>query len=61
MGDGPNVVAVQDLRLAIGRVARRLRQLYATEREGAANFIELGILVRLCPKTERCSGRRIRT
>lgn len=47
MSDGPGVVAAQDLRLAIGRVARRLRQLYATEREGAANFIELGILVRL--------------
>ena len=47
MGDGPDVVAAQDLRLAIGRVARRLRQLYATEREGAANSIELGILVRL--------------
>lgn len=47
MRDGPDVVAAQDLRLAIGRVARRLRQLYATEHEGAANFIELGILVRL--------------
>jgi DNA-binding MarR family transcriptional regulator len=47
MPDDPDVVAAQDLRLAIGRVARRLRRLYATEREGAANFIELGILVRL--------------
>ena len=47
MSDGPDVAAAQDLRLAIGRVARRLRQLYATEREAAANFIELGILVRL--------------
>jgi DNA-binding MarR family transcriptional regulator len=47
MSGGPDVVAAQDLRLAIGRVARRLRQLYATERESAANFIELGILVRL--------------
>jgi len=47
MSNGPDVAAAQDLRLAIGRVARRLRQLYATEREGAANFIELGILVRL--------------
>ena len=46
MDDSPDVIAAQDLRLAIGRVARRLRQLYATEREGA-NFIELGILVRL--------------
>jgi len=47
MADGPDVAAAQDLRLAIGRVARRLRQLYAAEPEGAANFIELGILVRL--------------
>jgi DNA-binding MarR family transcriptional regulator len=47
MADSPDVLAAQDLRLAIGRVARRLRQLYATERGGAANFIELGILVRL--------------
>jgi len=47
MGDGPDVIAAQDLRVAIGRVARRLRQLYATERESAASFIELGILVRL--------------
>ena len=47
MRDGPDVIAAQDLRLAIGRVARRLRQLYASEPEGAANFIELGILVRL--------------
>lgn len=47
MTDGPDVAAAQDLRLAIGRVARRLRQLYTTERGSAANFIELGILVRL--------------
>jgi DNA-binding MarR family transcriptional regulator len=47
MSDGRDVAAAQDLRLAIGRVARRLRQLYATERGSAANFIELGILVRL--------------
>jgi len=47
MSDGPDVVAAQELRVAIGRVARRLRQLYATERESAASFIELGILVRL--------------
>jgi len=47
MGDSPDVVAAQDLRVAIGRVARRLRQLYATERESAASFIELGILVHL--------------
>ena len=47
MDDGPDVVAAQDLRVAIGRVARRLRQLYATERESAASFIELGILVHL--------------
>lgn len=47
MGGDPDVAAAQDLRLAIGRVARRLRQLYATERNSAASFIELGILVRL--------------
>jgi DNA-binding MarR family transcriptional regulator len=47
MTDSPDVLAAQDLRLAIGRVARRLRQLYATGRDSAANFIELGILVRL--------------
>ena len=47
MVDGLNVATAQELRLAIGRVARRLRQLYATERDGAASFIELGILVRL--------------
>jgi len=47
MRDGSDVVAAQDLRLAIGRVARRLRQLYATERRSAASFIELGILVHL--------------
>ena len=47
MSVGPDVLAAQDLRVAIGRVARRLRQLYATERESAASFIELGILVHL--------------
>jgi DNA-binding MarR family transcriptional regulator len=47
MSDSPGVAAAQDLRVAIGRVARRLRQLYATERQGAASFIELGILVHL--------------
>jgi len=47
MSTGPDVAAAQELRVAIGRVARRLRQLYATERERAASFIELGILVRL--------------
>jgi DNA-binding MarR family transcriptional regulator len=47
MTTGPDVAAAQELRVAIGRVARRLRQLYATERERAASFIELGILVRL--------------
>lgn len=47
MKDGYDVIAAQDLRVAIGRVARRLRQLYATERQSAASFIELGILVHL--------------
>jgi DNA-binding MarR family transcriptional regulator len=47
MTEGSDIVAAQDLRVAIGRVARRLRQLYATERRSAASFIELGILVHL--------------
>ena len=47
MDASPEVTAAQELRVAIGRVARRLRQLYATEREQAASFIELGILVHL--------------
>jgi DNA-binding MarR family transcriptional regulator len=47
MGDGPDIAAAQDLRAAIGRVARRLRQLYATERESGTSFIELGVLVHL--------------
>jgi DNA-binding MarR family transcriptional regulator len=47
MTTGPDVAAAQELRVAIGRVARRLRQLYAAERGRAANFIELGILVHL--------------
>jgi DNA-binding MarR family transcriptional regulator len=47
MDGGQDVAAAQELRVAIGRVARRLRQLYATERDSAASFIELGILVRL--------------
>jgi DNA-binding MarR family transcriptional regulator len=47
VGDGQDVAAAQDLRAAIGRVARRLRQLYATERESATSFIELGVLVHL--------------
>jgi DNA-binding MarR family transcriptional regulator len=47
MVDRRDVEAAQDLRVAIGRVARRLRRLYAAERDGAASFIELAILVRL--------------
>jgi DNA-binding MarR family transcriptional regulator len=47
MAEGQDVAAAQELRLAIGRVARRLRQLYATDRGSAVSFIELGILVRL--------------
>jgi len=42
-----DVEAAQDLRVAIGRVARRLRRLYAAERDGATSFIELAILVHL--------------
>jgi DNA-binding MarR family transcriptional regulator len=41
------VAAGQELRVAIGRVARRLRQIYASESERAVNFIELAILVHL--------------
>ena len=42
-----DIEAAQDLRVAIGRVARRLRRLYATERDETASFIELAILVHL--------------
>jgi DNA-binding MarR family transcriptional regulator len=42
-----DVEAAQELRVAIGRVARRLRRLYATERDSAVSFIELAILVHL--------------
>jgi DNA-binding MarR family transcriptional regulator len=33
--------------MAVGRVARRLRQIYADERESAVSFIEISILVHL--------------
>jgi DNA-binding MarR family transcriptional regulator len=42
-----SVAAAQELRMAVGRVARRLRQLYADERESAVSFIEISILVHL--------------
>ena len=46
--DRRDLETAQDLRVAIGRVARGLRRLYAAERDdGAASFIELAILVRL--------------
>ena len=54
----PLWVAAQDLRVAIGRVARRLRQLYATERESAASFIELGIFVHLEREGPRARSRQ---
>lgn len=41
------VEAAQELRVAIGRVARRLRQLYANERGSGVSFIEIAILVHL--------------
>jgi DNA-binding MarR family transcriptional regulator len=41
------VVAAQEVRVAIGRVARRLRQIYALVREDAPSFTEIAILVRL--------------
>jgi len=47
MVDRRDLEAAQDLRVAIGRVARRLRQLYAAERDEGASFIELAILVHL--------------
>jgi DNA-binding MarR family transcriptional regulator len=47
MPDRGDVEAAQELRVAIGRVARRLRRLYATERDSAASFIELAVLVHL--------------
>jgi DNA-binding MarR family transcriptional regulator len=36
-----------DLRLAVGRLARRLRQLYALHRGGELTFTELAVLSRL--------------
>jgi DNA-binding MarR family transcriptional regulator len=36
-----------DLRLAVGRLARRLRQLYALHRGDQVSFIELAVLSRL--------------
>lgn len=47
MVDRGDLEAAQDLRVAIGRVARGLRRLYASERDEAVSFIELAILVRL--------------
>lgn len=41
------MAAAQELRVAVGRVARRLRQIYANERESAISFIEIAILVHL--------------
>jgi len=37
----------QDVRLAVGRLARRIRQIYSHDREGGATFTEAAILVRL--------------
>jgi DNA-binding MarR family transcriptional regulator len=47
-GDDDTVTNAQDLRVAIGRVARRMRQLYATNRAGStASFTEVAVLVHL--------------
>jgi DNA-binding MarR family transcriptional regulator len=44
--DDASTVA-QDLRLAVGRLARRLRQLYALQRGDQLSFTELAVLSRL--------------
>jgi DNA-binding MarR family transcriptional regulator len=48
MADETDMAArAQDLRLAVGRLARRIRQIYSLDREGGATFTEAAILVRL--------------
>jgi DNA-binding MarR family transcriptional regulator len=37
----------QVLRVGVGRVARRMRQLYASDRDGAPTFLEVAVLVHL--------------
>ena len=47
MSDDDAAKVAQDLRLAVGRVARRLRQLYAQHPGDQLSFIELAVLSRL--------------
>ncbi|SBT43565.1 MarR family winged helix-turn-helix transcriptional regulator [Micromonospora auratinigra] len=61
MSDG----VARDLRLVVGRLARRLRQLHAAEHEGdRTSFIELGVLTRLVREgpsspTRLAAGERV--
>ncbi|SCG53189.1 MarR family winged helix-turn-helix transcriptional regulator [Micromonospora humi] len=61
MSDG----VARDLRLVVGRLARRLRQLHAAENEGdRTSFIELGVLTRLAREgpsspTKLAAGERV--
>src|SRR6188472_1512598 len=62
--DPASVARAQELRVAIGRVARRMRQLYAVERGEAASFTEVAVLVRLerdgpCSPTELAGRERV--
>jgi DNA-binding MarR family transcriptional regulator len=45
--DAQMAARAQDVRLAVGRLARRIRQIYSLDREGGATFTEAAILVRL--------------
>ena len=47
MPDADASKVAPDLRLAVGRLARRLRQLYALRRGEELSFIELAVLSRL--------------
>ena len=47
MSDDDAAEVAHDLRLAVGRLARRLRQLYAAHRGEALTFTELAVLSRL--------------
>ncbi|HEX6674734.1 MAG TPA: MarR family transcriptional regulator [Actinomycetes bacterium] len=47
MSDADATTVAHDLRLAVGRLARRLRQLYAARRGDQLTFAELAVLSRL--------------
>jgi DNA-binding MarR family transcriptional regulator len=53
----------RDLRIAVGSLARRLRQLHAEGDDDSTSFIELGILARLARSpsstTELAAGERV--